>query len=123
MNKWTAGKIHLFLPKFKFEYEAELSKVLFKMGIVDAFNDAADFSFMTGTKELYIDQVIHKAIIEVDEVGTEAAAVTVVKLRSKSKSMPKKEIIPIIRCDHPFSFYIFDDIKKVILFSGYFAGK
>jgi len=120
--KWKKGKINVFVPKFKFEYETKLNDVLKQMGLTDAFSESADFSSMTGTKELCIDAVIHKAIIEVDEEGTKAAAVTVVKMKPKSAIRRKEEEISM-RFDHIFDFFIVDEEKNCVLFSGRFVGK
>ena len=92
------------------------------MGIKDAFSDVhADFSNMTGDKDLKIDAVIHKAVIEVDEEGTEAAAATVVMIGRMGRSIP--EPTPVIRFDHPFQFMIYDEEHAVCLFNGRFVGK
>ena len=117
-NKWHQRKIKLFLPKFKFVFEITLNDILQKMGIKDAFDGKADFSNMTGTLDLRIDSVIHKAVIEVDEEGTEAAAATVVTM---TRMMFKPT--PVCKFDHPFQFFIFDEVKKVALFAGIFNGK
>ena len=122
-NEWNNGKLNLFVPKFKFEYEIQLQDLLKAMGIRDAFSNSADFSGMNGKNDLLIDAVIHKAVIEVDETGTEAAAVTVVKSRYRNASNRRKRNIPTIRFDHPFDFYIVDERLKFALFSGRYVGK
>ncbi len=122
IDKWNHSKLYLYVPKFKFEFELKLNEILKKMGITDAFDGKADFSGMNGKTDLCIDTVIHKAIIEVDEEGTEAAAVTVVKMRKKSKKK-SGPAPPTIRYDHPFDFYIFDEEKNMTLFSGRYVGK
>jgi len=83
------------------------------MGMPTAFTDAADFSGMTGNRELFIDKVIHQAFIEVNEEGTEAAAATGVSMRL-SAAMPGE----VFRADHPFIFLIRDMDTGVILFMG-----
>eukprot|EP01084_Bolivina_argentea_P093552 168248_1 len=124
INKWKNKKIDLCLPKFKFEYEIRLNDTLKQMGIIDAFNDPrADFSNMTQINDLFIGAVIHKAVIEVNETGTEAAAVTVVTMKKKKSKKRKVEPPPEIHFDHPFNFYIFDEEKQVVLFSGTYVGK
>jgi len=117
-DEWRQRKIKLFLPKFKFEYEVELSDVLKTMGIKKAFDARANFSNMAKKSDLNIDAVIHKAVIEVDEEGTEAAAATAVVM---TRGMPKPS--PQCRFDHPFQFFIFDEVKQVALFAGMFNGK
>merc|ERR1712025_1149075 len=71
-------KCHLYVPRFKYEFKTELKDVLMSMGMGQAFTDDADFSAMVEANNLKISAVIHKAIIEVDEKGTKAAAATVV---------------------------------------------
>jgi serpin B len=108
-------KIIVFLPKFKIESQFSLSRTLSSMGMPDAFDpDRADFSAMVGKKELYISAVIHKAFVEVNEEGTEAAAATgvVVGVTSIAPSPP------IFKADHPFVFFIRDNASQSILFFG-----
>ena len=88
------------------------------MGIKDAFGNGADFTNMTGGKHLKIDSVIHKAVIEVDEEGTEAAAATAVMM-TRMAFRPT----PLMQFDHPFQFMIYDEEHAVCLFSGMFMGK
>eukprot|EP00484_Ammonia_sp_Unknown_P029445 CAMPEP_0197033596 /NCGR_PEP_ID=MMETSP1384-20130603/11972_1 /TAXON_ID=29189 /ORGANISM="Ammonia sp." /LENGTH=410 /DNA_ID=CAMNT_0042463433 /DNA_START=24 /DNA_END=1256 /DNA_ORIENTATION=- len=116
---WKKEKIQLFVPKFEFQSAMTLNSVLQRMGIRDAFDEKkADFSNMTPAKDLFISSVIHKAVIKVDEEGTEAAAVTGV-IMSNCAFMPS----PILRFDHPFQFFVYDNVKKVALFTGVFMGK
>ena len=104
--------------KFKFEFSITLNEVLQQMGMRDAFDAKADFSNMTGTKDLRISSVIHKAVIEVDEEGTEAAAATAVTMR-RMAFRPS----PLCKFDHPFQFFIFDEANNVALFAGVFNGR
>ncbi len=117
-NKINEGlvskKVKLWLPKFKTTSEFELSEVLQQMGMREAFSDNADFSGMTGKKDLKISKVIHKAFVEVNEAGTEAAAATAVVMRVKS--MPVNP--PEFRADHPFMFIIKENKNNSILFAG-----
>lgn len=69
-------EMFLYLPKFRFESKFDLTRILQSMGITDVFVDGADFSGISETIPLKIDQVIQKAFILVDENGTEAAAIT-----------------------------------------------
>lgn len=64
------------LPKFKVDAKFELKRVLSKMGMVSAFDDAADFSGMNGRKDLFLKEAIHQTFVNVDELGTEAAGAT-----------------------------------------------
>jgi serpin B len=107
-------KVKLTLPKFKATCEFELSDVLKSMGMQDAFTDKADFSGMTGKKDLKISKVVHKSFINVDEAGTEAAAATAVIIRIKSVPMNVVEF----KADHPFMFIIRENTGGSILFAG-----
>ena len=100
--------ITLEVPKFKFEYETGLNSVLKAMGMAVAFGGNADFSNMM-TVGGYIDTVIHKTFVQVDEEGTEAAAVTVIAVLG----MPPQLIL-----DRPFLFIIHENVSGVILFMG-----
>jgi serpin B len=107
-------KVRLVLPKFKATSEFELSEVLKQMGMPEAFTDKADFSGMTGKKDLKISKVIHKAFIDVNEAGTEAAAATAVVIRIKSAPINVVEF----KVDHPFMFLIKENTHGSILFAG-----
>lgn len=108
------SEIFVSLPKFKTTCEFELSTNLKKMGIPSAFSlPPADFSGMTGAKELFISEVIHKAFVDVNEEGTEAAAATAVVMKRLSISKPLT-----FRADHPFIFLIRENKTKSILFLG-----
>jgi serpin B len=106
-------EVELFLPKFKFQSKFYLKKTLKSMGMHDAFDERADFSAMTGRKDLYIGKVIHQADIEVNEEGTEAAAATAVIMQRKS--VPQRVVF---RADHPFIFLIRHKPTGTILFMG-----
>lgn len=108
-------KVIVFFPKFKIESQFSLGQILASMGMPDAFDpERADFSAMVGQKELYISAVIHKAFLEVNEEGSEAAAATgvVVSVTSIAPSPP------IFKADHPFVFFIRDNKSQSILFLG-----
>jgi serpin B len=108
-------KVIVFFPKFKIESQFSLGQTLALMGMSDAFDpELADFSAMVGQKELYISAVIHKAFLEVNEEGSEAAAATgvVVGVTSIAPSPP------IFKADHPFVFFIRDNKSQSILFLG-----
>jgi serine protease inhibitor len=108
-------EVHLFLPRFKFETRYYLEKALGEMGMPDAFNESkADFSGMTGKPGLFITHVIHQAMIDVNEEGSEAAAATAVVMGLKSAmSMPAT-----FRADKPFIFLIIHKPTDSILFMG-----
>ena len=94
-------RVKIYIPKFKFETKYFLSETLSDLGMPTAFTNSADFSGMTGTKDLKIDKVIHQAFIEVNEEGTEAAAATGIGVGMQT-SMPRPP--PIFKADHPFIF-------------------
>jgi serpin B len=114
LGKLSQQKVKIYLPKFSITSEFDLNETLKKMGILEAFSMNADFSGMTGKKDLMIDKVIHKAFIDVSEKGTEAAAATAVVIREKTA--PAKEII--FKADHPFFFLIKETKTGQILFAG-----
>ena len=103
----------LSFPKFKLEYEIELKDVLIALGMGVAFDPSyADFTQINSRGDLYISGVLHKTFVEVDEEGTEAAAVTVVELGRTSIGGKR------FSADHPFLFIIRDNHSGTILFIG-----
>jgi serpin B len=105
-------QVYLTLPKFSYESEFSLARMLAAMGMPDAFG-AADFSGMDGTQNLFISDVFHKAFVAVDEAGTEAAAATAVVV---GESLPMVDVTLTI--DRPFVFLIRDRETGSILFLG-----
>ncbi|UCC72893.1 MAG: serpin family protein [Gemmatimonadota bacterium] len=99
------------LPKFTLEYELEMKDVLTALGMGIAFGDAADFTKIRASGGLYISKVKHKTFVDVNEEGTEAAAVTAVEIREVS--MPPTFVI-----DRPFIFAIREQFSGTILFMG-----
>jgi serpin B len=108
-------QVILTMPKFEFESEFSLKKTLAAMGMPVAFSDGADFSGMTGGRELLISDVIHKAFVSVDEAGTEAAAATAVIMRATA--LPIGEPVEV-SLDRPFLFIIRDIGTGAVLFVG-----
>jgi serpin B len=107
--------IQLSMPKFTYESEFSLSNQLSALGMPDAFIDRqADFSGMDGNRDLLIKEVIHKAFVAVDEVGTEAAAATAVVVGIES--MPPEPVE--VSIDRPFIYLIRDIETGTILFLG-----
>ena len=103
------------LPKFKFTSKFSLKDSLMALGMKTAFSAKnADFSGMTGNKELFIGDVIHKAFIDLHEKGTEAAAATAVVMLKAMYNPDKSEFI----ADHPFLYLIRDNNTGSILFMG-----
>jgi serpin B len=114
----TAPKVILTLPRFKMNLAFQLGGTLGAMGMARAFDrNAADFSGMTGERNLWISAAIHKAYVDVNEEGTEAAAATAVIMTGALAR--QNEPPPIVfRADHPFFFLIRDNRSGSILFMG-----
>lgn len=125
-NKWenwisnlNKQEVKLFLPKFKMEYEINLNDVLKSMGMPAAFDpDLSDFSDINEQlgKQLFIDELLHKSYLEVDEKGTEAAAVTSARMKVTAAYPREKPVV--MRIDRPFLFAIRDCKTKTLLFLG-----
>jgi serpin B len=99
------------LPRFTFSWGTiDLVAPLQALGMKEAFTGKADFSGMDGSRGFFISLVLHKAFIEVNEQGSEAAAATAVTMK---RSMPR-----LISADHPFLFLIRDNVFGSILFLG-----
>lgn len=106
------------LPKFKLEYEAKLNEPLQLLGIEQAFTGDADFSKMVPPEvNVYISEVKQKTFIEVDEEGTEAAAVTSVEVRLTS-AIEDENAPFMMHVNRPFLFAIYDETSETILFLG-----
>lgn len=108
----------LSLPRFKLETEFKLKPVLKALGADLAFSDDADFSAI-GEEALKIAEVIHKAFVEVNEEGTEAAAATAVVMMRCTSAYRQPVPPKVFNADHPFLFFIRDRNTNVILFSGH----
>ena len=94
-----------------------LAQTLASLGMKTAFRyPGADFSGMDGTRELYLGAVVHQAMVDVNEEGTEAAAATAVAMTAGAAPMPEKPVV--FRADHPFLFVIRDTRSGVVLFIG-----
>ena len=118
LTAWTANlrmqevQVRVFLPKFKTTSEFSLAETLATLAMRDAFDAwRADFSGMDGKRDLFVSAVVHKAFVEVNEEGTEAAATTGISIQAWG-------IEPIFRADHPFLFLIQDNRTGAILFLG-----
>jgi serpin B len=120
LNTWVGAmrkrEIIVYLPRFKTTSEFRLDQVLASMGMPDAFSPGkADFSGMDEKKDnLFIGMAIHKAYVDINEEGTEAAAATAVGIRTTSMTVPP----PVLRADHPFLFMIRHNSTGAILFMG-----
>ena len=107
-------EVGLMMPQFEFDSEFSLKDTLAEMGMPVAFTGGADFSGMTGNRELSISDVVHKAFVAVDEAGTEAAAATAVIMELTAVPEPPVEVT----IDRPFIFLIRDIETGAILFVG-----
>jgi serpin B len=107
-------KIDLLIPKFKVLSEYNLVKNLKKLGIKDAFAGNADFSGICSNEHLFISDAIHKAIIEIDENGTEAAAATAVVMRKTSILLDSVKVT----IDKPFIYILRNNENNCIYFMG-----
>jgi len=104
----------IMIPKFEFDTKYFMKETLADLGMPTAFIEAADFSGMTGMRDLFIDFVIHQAYVKVDEEGTEAAAATAVGMKLTAMPEQTNDFI----ADHPFVFMIQDKTNDNILFLG-----
>jgi serpin B len=116
-GKLNNQRVVVSIPKFRMTEQFELADTLGSMGMENAFDRSADFSGMTGRKDFHISNVIHKAFVEVNEEGTEAAAATGVVM--VAAAMPARPTV--FRADHPFLFVIRDERSGAILFMGRLA--
>ena len=116
---FQSQRVELALPRFKLAYAADLIPPFEAAGIKLAFTDKADFSGMTGRPvsegSLKIGQIAHRAVVEVDETGTEAAAATAVVMMPTA-AMPSQPVV--FKVDRPFLFYLVDDATGAVLFQG-----
>lgn len=110
-------QVELTLPKFKMTSEFALKDVLSSLGMLYAFTTAADFSGMDGSKNLSIQHVIHKAFVDVNEEGTEAAAATAIAIGVTSIQVDPEPPV-VLKVDHPFVFAIRENQTGSILFIG-----
>lgn len=121
-QKWmknfeTAKPVVVSMPRFKFSWELKLNDILQSMGMKRAFSSqVADFSGISGGKDLYIGYVIHKTYIDVNENGTEAAAVTAVGMFATSVGEP--DLRKYFTVNRPFLFAITEKTTGAILFIG-----
>jgi serpin B len=108
--------VQIHLPKFKMTSAFELKKALSRMGMPTAFQfPGANFSGITGEPSLFISQVVHKTMIDVNEEGTEAAGATAVVMDTGGEPPPN----PVrFDADHPFVFLVRDNASGSILFVG-----
>uniref|UniRef100_A0A8C9GAL7 Serpin domain-containing protein n=1 Tax=Pavo cristatus TaxID=9049 RepID=A0A8C9GAL7_PAVCR len=122
LQEWThpehlySTDVHVHLPKFELEESYDLKSDLAAMGLLDIFDSAkADLSGMSGAHDLFLSKIVHKAFVEVNEEGTEAAAATA------GIAMLCMVIEEDFNADHPFLFFIRHNPTQSILFFGRYA--
>jgi serpin B len=115
-NTSVSRQVKVYIPRFTLETEYDLTDTLADMGMPTAFTGNADFSGMDGSHDLSISDVVHKAYIDVNEEGTEAAAATGAMM-SATAFMPEDQT-PVFNADHPFIFLIEDTTTNTVLFTG-----
>lgn len=120
LREWTKRgnleniDVHVKLPRFKIEESYILNSNLGRLGLQDLFNSSkADLSGMSGSRDLFISKIVHKAFVEVNEEGTEAAAATA-GIATFCMLLPEEEFT----ADHPFVFFIRHNPTANVLFLG-----
>lgn len=127
LDNMNSYKVRLSFPKFKTEYSLSFKEILKHIGIEKAFEKwEAEFDevMFEGVKEgenVYVDDVLQKTFIEVDENGTEAAAATAVIMNKATSIGPGMEEIKEFKADKPFIYFIRDDVTHEVLFIGEYA--
>uniref|UniRef100_A0A673LM92 Serpin B6 n=1 Tax=Sinocyclocheilus rhinocerous TaxID=307959 RepID=A0A673LM92_9TELE len=110
-------EVEVSLPRFKMEETYDMKSLLISMGMEDVFDgQKVNLSGMSPNNDLVVTKVIHKAFVEVNEEGTEAAAATGIFMEGSSRWIP-----PVFNADHPFLFFIRHNPTKSILFYGRFC--
>jgi len=118
-NRKRKRKVHLELPKFKFESEIPLVEILKNLGLTKMFEpDAANFKGISNNP-LHVSDAVQKALIEVDETGTEAASATSAFLdERKNRVTGLGKNMDYFVADHPFLFFVRDLQTRLLLFQG-----
>jgi len=121
LGEWMGSlyktELDIYLPSFKVESSYSLVGFLASLGMQIPFQSTADFSGITGAKDLFISDVLHKAFVEVNEEGTEAAAATAVIMELTATPGEEPERI-VFDCDHPFLYMIQHRETGTVLFMG-----
>jgi serpin B len=115
-----AALVHLAMPRFGCESRFTLEEQLAAMGMPSLFRTPdADLSGIDGTRDLYVSRVVHQALANVDEAGTEAAAATATATEAAFFGAPgRPEPVIEVRVDRPFLFWIVDRPTGTVLFAG-----
>ncbi|NXX12913.1 ZPI inhibitor, partial [Podargus strigoides] len=111
LGNMKTRKVDISFPKFKLEQKYKMKKLLHALGIKNLFTRMADLSHLTDQGYVAVSQVVQKAVIEVDEEGTEATA-------ASGSEITAFTVPPVIKVDRPFLFMIFEETFKTLLFIG-----
>ncbi|NXB04356.1 ZPI inhibitor, partial [Cnemophilus loriae] len=111
LGNMKTRKVDISFPKFKLEQKYKMKKLLQGLGIKKLFTRSADLSHLTDHEYVAVSQVVQKAVIEVDEEGTKAAA-------ASGSEITAFTVPPVIKVDRPFLFMIFEETFKTLLFIG-----
>ncbi len=112
-------EVRVSLPRFKMEETYDMESLLISMGMEDVFDELkVNLSGMSPNNDLVVSKVVHKAFVEVNEKGTEAAAATGVVMNIETCCGRR---LPVFNADHPFLFFIRHNPTKSILFYGRFC--
>ncbi|CAF0832776.1 unnamed protein product [Didymodactylos carnosus] len=119
LSNTQQNELDFYLPKFRMECQFDLNSTLMHLGMTDAFSQRdADFTGIESSKQLSISKVIHKAYIDVNEEGSEAAAATsVIMMRC---AVMRSETVEF-KCDRPFLFFIREANRDIPLFMGKYS--
>ena len=119
-SETTDYDVQIAMPKYTYDFSANLNSPLKEMGMPTAFdNSAADFTGLNTSnvnRNTYISDVLHKTHITVDESGTKAGAVTAVIMAENAIAMPKE--VKNVRLDRPFLYMLYDEEAKLPIFIG-----
>ena len=107
--------VEVLIPKFRVDSQFSLREMLSRMGMGRAFTGSADFSGIDGQRDLALSNVLHKALVDVSEEGTEAAAATGSAVALVRMIVPEHTVF---RADHPYVFLIRDAQSGLVLFAG-----
>ena len=122
LKKGSSPEVIVSFPRFKTETFLNLNKILSALGMPRAFTDGAQFFDLVENDAAKISRVLHKALIEVEETGTEAAAVTAVEM-VRLTAIPDPPKPKYFTADHPFVYVITERSSGAILFTGVFTGE
>lgn len=119
LSNLEVDTVQVYLPKFELDYKIqEFKNDLISIGLTEIFGSDANLTRIHPTLDLYVSDVLHQAVLKVDEKGSEAAAVTTIEIRVTSLGPSE----PTIRLDRPFLFFIRETGSDTILFMGRYSG-